>query len=177
MFNGYTLFRTYKKVNSAFQFYSPGFYKEAIAIFRDVSPVVTDNSKVLFAYGKSLAEVGEHRESNQWLFRASKTSSDPMIYNIMGKNYQKIREYDSAIKCFQKAANMVPNRVYPHYLQALLFIEMGDLNSAKEKAKYILNNPAKIPSKAEDDIKEHMKSILAIDSNKKFLGDIKMDSL
>lgn len=51
--------------------------------------------------------------SNQMLLGMLPYTSDPMVLNIIGKNYQGLGMADSAEYYFNKSVNRCPNRLYP----------------------------------------------------------------
>ena len=77
----------------------------------------------------------------------------------MGKNYQAMQEYDSAERHFQKAALIVPNRVYPYYLLMKMYVEMGEMEKARENAEIVLTKEPKVQSTAVKEMREEAKSI------------------
>jgi tetratricopeptide (TPR) repeat protein len=114
----------------------------------------------LFEYARSLSKTGAYEKSNAVLLRAVKISADPMIYNIMGKNYQAKRQYGDASICFRKAANLMPSLMYPYYLLALLYEETGEQQKASEAAAAFLAKKAKVESTATKEMREKMKELL-----------------
>lgn len=68
---------------------------------------------------------GQPEASNLIIEEAARLSADPMIRNIMGKNYQTMKQYPQAESAFLKASHMVPNRLYPLYLLAKMYHESG----------------------------------------------------
>lgn len=140
--------------------YHSGRYKDASKQYAEIIPHLEDNVSVLFEYSRCLNKIGEYEQSNKWLRKASNISGDPMIYNIMGKNYQSMNKYKSAEYCFQHASNIVPNRIYPHYLMAILYFETGSFIEAHEKANFILGKTPKVESESVRKMKSKMKEIL-----------------
>lgn len=49
-----------------------------------------------------------------------------MFWNILGQNYKKIGNNDLAEKCYKHAFWMLPNRIYPLYLLAELYLDIND---------------------------------------------------
>lgn len=89
-------------------------------------PIICDNQDFLYKYGLSLHNIGRYKDSNRVLYMGTKISSDPMFWNILGQNYKKIGNNDLAEKCYKHAFWMLPNRIYPLYLLAELYLDIND---------------------------------------------------
>jgi tetratricopeptide (TPR) repeat protein len=77
-----------------------------------------------------------------------------MLYNVMGRNCQALKRYAEAELCFLKAANIVPSRIYPLYLLANLYVEMGETEKAQEIAQIVLTKEPKVQSTAVREMRE-----------------------
>ena len=86
-------------------------------------------------------------------------SCDPMLYNIMGQNYQALEQYQQAEACFFKAANIVPNRLYPYYLLTKLYHEMGDDEKVNEMANIVLTKEPKVNSTAIREMRQEVREL------------------
>ena len=62
-------------------------------------------------------------KSNEILEKGTHYSSDPMFFNIMGKNYQQLKQYDKAEYMFYQAIYRIPHKLYPYYLLMKMYIE------------------------------------------------------
>ena len=98
---------------------------------------------------------------NRVLQQGMKISCDPAFYNLTGINYQLMKDYAAAETCFRKAADMVPNRLYPYYLLAKLYLETGLYDQACNMAKTVQTKEPKVDSQAVVEIREEMKKICA----------------
>ena len=109
-----------------------------------------------FACGLSLHRSRDYIRSNEILIPLLEKSSDPMILNIIGKNYQSIEMPDSAEYWLSKSTLRCPNRMYPHYLLMLLYADSASYDRCKclKEANTILTMPVKIPSPAVDEMRE-----------------------
>jgi tetratricopeptide (TPR) repeat protein len=83
-----------------------------------------------------------------------------MLYNVMGRNCQALKQYVEAEQCLLKAANIVPSRIYPWYLLANLYVEMGETAKAQETARIVLTKEPKVQSTAVREMREKMKEIV-----------------
>jgi O-antigen ligase len=122
-------------------------------------PYLQDEIKFLFEYAQSLSKSGEYEKSNKILQEAMQISCDPMLYNIMGKNYQSLQEYKLAEQNLQKAANLVPSRLYPHYLLAKLYYEMGLMEKTELEINIVLTKTPKVDSKAVEEMRKELKKL------------------
>jgi tetratricopeptide (TPR) repeat protein len=106
--------------------------------------------RFVFDYAKALRNNNQYIKSNQILRQGLKISSDPMFLNLLGENYQNLHRYDIAERYYLRSINRLPERLYPHYLLALMYADSCCYDKAKFKAtidKAIKINP-KIKSPA-----------------------------
>jgi tetratricopeptide (TPR) repeat protein len=153
----YPSYEAYKQWKLTQMLYVTNAHKEAAKEFSKQYPYLQDEIKFLFEYAQSLSKTEEYERSNEVLQRAMQISCDPMLYNIMGKNYQTLLQYELAEQCFKKATNLVPNRLYPHYLLAKLYYEMGLTEKAETEANIVLTKAPKVDSKAIEEMREELK--------------------
>jgi tetratricopeptide (TPR) repeat protein len=154
----FRLYEAYRKWNRIKMLNS--MYMETFEEYAKEYPYLQDDIDFLFEYIKSLTESKKYEKSNEILRRAIQISCDPMLYNIMGKNCQALKEYECAEQSFRKAANLVPNRLYPHYLLAKLYYEMGLKDKAAAETNIVLTKTPKIESMAVDEMREELKTFL-----------------
>ncbi|MDR0538384.1 MAG: O-antigen ligase family protein, partial [Tannerellaceae bacterium] len=160
LYNRYPTYQSYKQWHNASYSYHSGSYNNAVKEYAQLYPQLSDQIKFLFEYAQCLSKTEQYESSNQILRKAISLSGDPMLYNIMGKNHQGMKQYSEAEQCFRKAAHIVPNRIYPYYLLTLLYIETGDSTKAKETAKIVLTKEPKVKSTAVREMREKVKEIL-----------------
>ena len=98
-----------------------------------------DNYRFIYDYGYALHKCKRYQESNEILKEGAKISSDPMFYNIIGKNYEAMGAYDLAEGAYMHAHYMVPSRIYPLSLLMNLKIKTGDIHYAIEIGEKILS--------------------------------------
>jgi hypothetical protein len=53
-------------------------------------------------------------------------------------------------------ASKIPNRLYPHYLLAKLYHEMGWKDKAEAETNIVLTKPPKVESKAVEEMREEL---------------------
>jgi tetratricopeptide (TPR) repeat protein len=131
-------------------------HKEVVEKYAKLYPYLQDEIKFLFDYAYSLSKSEQYEKSNEVLRRATQISCDPMLYNVIGKNYQALKEYELAEQSFRKAANLVPNRLYPHYLLAKLYHEMGLTDKAESETNIVLTKPPKVESMAVEEMRREL---------------------
>lgn len=103
-----------------------------------------------FSVALALNRQGNHEKSNSMLAELRTRSADPMILNIIGKNYKALGMPDSAEHYFRKSATRCPNRMYPHYLLMRLYADSAyaDPVACWKEAATILSMKVKINSPA-----------------------------
>jgi len=141
-------------------FYRVGKYEEVTNKYETLYPYLNDKLQFMFEYGRSLSQLEQPEKSNEVLRRAMRISCDPILYNIMGKNYQTLKEYGLAEKSLLKASHIVPNRIYPHYLLMKLYLETGDVGKAKDAARIVLTKEPKVQSTAVREMREEARKIV-----------------
>ena len=124
-----------------------------IALFLANSHRTDVNSEFHIAH--TLHRQGKHEKSNEILLELKRHSADPMILNIIGKNYQSLGMPDSAIYYLRKSTFRCPNRMYPHYLLMKLYNDSISYNekSSIQEARIILSMKPKVESEATKDMK------------------------
>ncbi|MDR1340552.1 MAG: tetratricopeptide repeat protein, partial [Prevotellaceae bacterium] len=140
--------------------YHTGAYESGAKAYAPLYPRLADQLDFLFEYAQCLSKSEQYTESNAVLEKAVKIRCDPMLYNVMGKNCQALKRYAEAEQCFRKAANIVPSRIYPWYLLANLYVEMGETEKAQETARIVLTKEPKVQSTAVREMREKMKEIV-----------------
>jgi tetratricopeptide (TPR) repeat protein len=155
------LYNAYKQWKSADILYKMNMHGEAAEECAEQYPYLQDEIEFLFVYAQSLSKSERYDESNEILRRAMQISCDPMLYNITGRNYQSQKEYELAERCFRKALNLTPSRLYPHYMLAKLYYEMGEKDKAESEITIVLTKPPKVESKAVEEMREELVKLRA----------------
>jgi tetratricopeptide (TPR) repeat protein len=78
----------------------------------------------------------------------------------MGKNYHAMKQYTEAERYFIKSSHIVPNRIYPYYLMALMYMDTGETEKAKTAAHIVLTKEPKVQSTAVKEMRKEAKKIL-----------------
>ena len=121
------------------------------------------NARQMFEQAHALHKSGEWQASTDLLKEAMKVSSDAMILNIIGKNFQAMGQPKVAEHWFIRSTHRLPNRIYPYFLLAKLYAEHPDV-FPKEKlewaARMVLEKEAKVQSTAIRQMREEVKKML-----------------
>lgn len=123
-------------------------YLSGMQLYEDAAEELTplynhlkDNYRFIYDYGYALHKCKHYHESNEILKEGAKISSDPMFYNIIGKNLEALGLYEEAEEAYIHAHYMVPQRLYPLTLLMRMHIRLGNNNEAMIYGKMILDKP------------------------------------
>lgn len=119
-----------------------------------------DDYKFLYDYGYALYKQKEYKESIKVLKRGTTYSSDPMFYNIIGKCYQEIGDWEQAEKYILQAYDIIPSRIYPLYLLTKMYIEAHESKKAVTAAQKALSIKIKVESEQTDELKAELQFII-----------------
>ncbi|MDR1224137.1 MAG: O-antigen ligase family protein [Tannerella sp.] len=155
----YPVYQACKQWKTNRIYYNAGLFRETARHYRELYPYLNDRISYLFEYAQSLSKSGQPVESNAVLRRAMQISCDPMLYNVMGKNYQDMKQYGQAEAAFVHAAQLVPSRLYPWYLLTKLYDEMGMKDKVDETAAIVLTKEPKVQSPAVNEMREEVKRL------------------
>ena len=127
----------------------------------------TKDARRMFAEAHALHKAGEWQASTELLKETMKVSSDAMVLNIIGKNFQSMGQPKVAEHWFIRSTHRLPNRIYPYYLLAKLYAEHPEI-FPKEKlewaARMVQEKEAKVESTAIRQMREEVEKIW-IDKN------------
>jgi len=141
-------------------YYNMQIYEGTADNYRKLYPALKDDPKFLFELGQCLSKTQAYEASNQILREGTRISSDPMFWNIMGKNHQALKNYEEAEKCFIHAKNMVPHRLYPLYLLANLYFSSNQTQKGIATARLVIAQEPKVMSPAIEEMKAEMQEKL-----------------
>ena len=139
--------------------YDIGTYQSAKEGYEKIYPELNDRGAFLFEYGHSLHKLKEYNSSTAILKEAMAHSCDPMILNIIGKNYQAIGKYEKAEEYFIRSTHRLPGRIYPYYLLAKLYAEpeYRHPEKLKQAIQIVLTKEPKVQSTAIREMREEVK--------------------
>lgn len=138
--------------------YRAGAYEAALKDYERLYPMLKGKDEFMFEYGHCLHKLERYAESNRVLEEAMTLSSDPMILNIIGKNYQQMGDYRAAEDWFVRAVHRLPGRIYPYYLLAKLYASPGYWQPEKfeEMKRVVLTKKPKVNSTAIREMREEL---------------------
>ena len=144
--------------------YNAGAYQSEEKEYGRLYPLLRDRASFLFEYGHGLHKQQQFGKSNRILKEALQRSCDPMILNVIGKNYQQMGDCLSAEDWFIRSTHRLPGRIYPYYLLAKLYAEPSFRQPDKfEKMKWmVLTKEPKVHSTAIRQMREEIKKIQLI---------------
>ena len=139
--------------------YNIGAFRLAKEGYEKIYPELNDRGAFLFEYGHSLHKLKEYNSSTTILKEAMAHSCDPMILNIIGKNYQATGEYEKAEEYFIRSTHRLPGRIYPYYLLAKLYAEpeYRHPEKLKQAVQIVLTKEPKVQSTAIREMREEVK--------------------
>lgn len=116
----------------------------------------------MFDYGRALHLEHHYDESNYILEHAMKISSDPMILNLIAKNYMAKGDNAAAEKWLRRSINRLPSRMYPHYLLCRLYAtDRGHYEGRlRQEVEIIRSMPVKVKSPAVETMRKEVKNLL-----------------
>lgn len=127
--------------------------------YRTLYSFLRHERSFLFEYAKCLNEIERYEESNQILKEMGRISCDPMVYNIMGRNYQAMNQYLEAEEAFKMASFLIPHRLYPYYLLIKLYDEIENKDELLKVSELFFNQKVKIRSEATDEMRKEVQRI------------------
>lgn len=144
-------------------------YEDAIEELTPLYGGLKDNYRFIYDYGYALHKCKHYHESNEILKEGAKISSDPMFYNIIGKNLEALGLYEEAEDAYIHAHYMVPQRLYPLTLLMRMNIRLGNDNEALRYGKMILDKPVnerhRTMLRLQSDARHCVDSLMSVNKN------------
>ena len=122
--------------------------------YYELLPLLTENPRFLFDFGKMLAQQRRYNDSNAMLRQGALVSNDPMFYVIQGNNYRDMGAYTEAETAYRKAYHVLPNRLYPLYQLMCLYEQSGETQKMREMAQQVIDFNVKVESPATKEMKD-----------------------
>ena len=121
------------------------------------------NARQMFEQAHALHKAGKWWASTELLKETMKVSSDAMVLNIIGKNFQAMGQPKVAEHWYVRSTHRLPNRIYPYYLLAKLYADHPDV-FPKEKLEWavrmVQEKEPKVQSTAIRQMREEVKKLL-----------------
>ena len=89
-------------------------------------------------------------------------SSDPMFWNIAGRNYEMLGDVAAAEEAYLHAHHMIPDRVYPLYLLAKLYLADGQTEKAYAAARRVVAHKPKVESVQTREMQAELRKLFGI---------------
>lgn len=136
-------------------------YEAAKEGYEKLYPALKERGAFLFEYGHCLHKLKEQDASIKILKEAATRSSDPMILNVIGKNYQEKENYQEAEKWLLRSTNRLPGRIYPYYLLVKLYAEpkFRQPEKLKKMVAIVRTKEPKVQSTAVKEMREEVRKI------------------
>ena len=128
--------------------------------YYELLPLMGDNERFLFDFGKALAGLGRHNDSNAMLRRCAQLSADPMFLVLMGNNCRAMGLPAEAERCYRLAFSVMPNRIYPLYRLMKLYEEQGRRADCLRMARRVAAFGVKVESEATREMKREAENIV-----------------
>lgn len=152
----------YTEWKSLALFYEEKCYEEIIEDYECLYSTLSSNSEFVFQYAIILNGLKRYKMANRVLLRGINISCDSMFYNVRGRNFHEMREYDKAEQCLFQSIHLVPNKIYPYYLLTKLYADsqMHDESHLLYAANIVLNKKPKVYSTAISQMRKEVNNIL-----------------
>ena len=152
--------RVHRVVFASYEHFKQGDYTAVIKDMQTLRSSIEGDEQALLMYGKSLAMNNRHLEAIGVYNSAESVSSNNFLYINKGESHQKIGEFAMAERAYFHAWNIVPNRLYPQYKLAKLYVESNDTTKAKIWAQRVVSHVDKVPSFSVNMMKKEMRMYL-----------------
>lgn len=116
----------------------------------------------LFEGAQCFRQTHQYAKADQWLEKAIKVSSDPMLYYVKAINLQSLGKLEEAEKLLLYAIQILPERLYPYYLLTKLYADPAfhQINKMRETGLLLLTKKPKIQNLAVQQMQEEIQRIL-----------------
>lgn len=158
--------KAYQDWQTAFQIYQVGFYEESVKKYDEIYPILKRNGEYLTNYGKALSMAGKDTNAIAILDNAREYHKSTITETTIGNSYKALQQYKKAENAYKDTDRMIPTRLYPKYLLAMLYHEIGDKDRALREAKKLLKKEVKIRSTATDEIRSEMLNLVKVYQSK-----------
>lgn len=158
--NGMKLYQSNKNWKQAFTTYQMGAYSTSIKDYEKAFPDLKYNGDFLLNYGKALSLAEEHNKAIEILEYAKNYYPNTILYTALGDSYKAFGQIEKAEEVYLHAWQMIPSRFYPKYLLAKLYNGTGQKEKALNIANELLTKEVKIDSRAIEEIKQEMRTII-----------------
>ena len=158
------MYSNYKEWSKIKMLHQVKAYEQGAKAYAKLYPVLGYEPAFLFEYAQCLSNQKEYKLSNLYLEKATSLKVDPMIYNVMAKNYQAMGKLKEAERWLWKSIHLLPERIYPYYLLTKLYADPGynEQQKARNIAGVVLTKEPKVHSRAIREMREEIKKMFKI---------------
>lgn len=160
VFNRYEYYKAYKEWANCKLLLENELFLDASEKFEPLVPYLGDDTNFLYDCARACSESKDYAASNEFLKKAMQFSGDPMMLNLYGRNCVSLKQYQAAELYFKKAYQVIPNRIYPLYLLGRLYFQTEQYVEAKRIADKVFAHKILVPSRAIDEMKDSLKTML-----------------
>lgn len=156
------IYSGYVKVEAIKEWNKIGNYPPHIQlkIYKQSYNTLSDQYYFLRGYSNLLSSMNKHEDAILVLTKSKRYSCDPNLFTQVGLHYQYQGNYAAAELEFNKALELVPNRIYPLLLLAQLYEEQSDIEKMTKYAKQVIEKKPKFRNKLSKDLKERALQLL-----------------
>ena len=155
----YQVNKEWKKMRSL---YTMKAYESIVDDYKPLYPKLNYNPKFVFEYAVALNATDQREKVDTVLSRGLQLSCDPMFYNVKGRNYHEMGEYDKAEIAYINSTHLLPERIYPYYLLTKLYADSENYQPQKmhQAAIAVLKKEPKVHSMAINEMRDKVRNIL-----------------
>lgn len=152
--------------------YRTGAYRAAVKAYGPLRDVFRWEGRFLYEYGYCLYKIEQNKLAYSMLMDSTDFLTDPMPYNVIGQLFMQYADkqegdfatvnYMEAENYLQMAADLLPGRIYPYYLQAKLYARPRFLHPDKfrEACRKVLYKPPKVHSTAIEQMRDEVRALM-----------------
>ncbi|HTN68566.1 MAG TPA: O-antigen ligase family protein, partial [Dysgonamonadaceae bacterium] len=158
----YSYYQANKEWKKLRSLYTMKAYESIVDEYELLYPKLNYNPKFVFEYAVALNATEQHQRSDSVLSRGLQVSCDPMFYNVKGRNYHEMGEYDKAETAYTHSTYLLPERIYPYYLLTKLYADSANYHYEKmyQAASAVLEKEPKVHSMAINEMRDEVRKIL-----------------
>lgn len=142
--------------------YTSKMYTDLENDYQNLYGKMNANPAFVFEYASVLNATKQYEKANKIIKRGLSISCDLMFYNIQGRNYHEMGNFEKAEEALANSTYLLPKRIYPYYLLTKLYADPANYQPEKMRkaAQCVLEETPKIHSIAIDEMREEVRLIL-----------------
>ncbi len=158
----YAYYQANKEWKKMRALYTMKAYESIVDDYKLLYPKLNYNPKLAFEYAVALNATDQREKADIVLSRGLQVSCDPMFYNVKGRNYHEMGEYDKAEIAYINSTHLLPERIYPYYLLTKLYADSANYQPQKmhQAAIAVLKKEPKVHSMAINEMRDEVRNIL-----------------